>query len=79
MALSITKTLSSKHEIKSKFVALTIALDYLDPVQYLQENENAVEEMIGYSSETLVIGKYVLVFFEALLRKLWYAAGCKQE
>jgi len=33
--LNITKTLSSKHEIKSKFLALNLALDYIDGPLYL--------------------------------------------
>lgn len=71
---SITRTLSSKHEIKAKYLALNLALSHLSAVQFVEENSEAIPEMIELSSETPVIGKYVLTFFEALLQKLW--ASC---
>ena len=77
--MGITKKLSNKHEIKSKYTALNLALDYVNGVDYLQENKDLIGEMIALSTETLVIGKYVLTFFEALLRKLYFAVSCNQE
>ena len=44
--LSIIKSLSSTHEIRAKYTALSIALNYISVKQYLVENENAIEEMI---------------------------------
>ena len=38
--LNIAKTLSTKHEIKSKYTALNLALDYVNAVDYLQENKD---------------------------------------
>ena len=35
--------------------------------------------MISYTSEAAVIGKYVLTYFEAFLRKLWAAVESKPE
>jgi len=64
---SITRTLSSKHEIKAKYLALNLALSHLSAVRFVEENSEAIPEMIELSSETPVIGKYVLSFFEALL------------
>ena len=39
----------SKHEIKSRFLALNLALEYVDIKNYLKENKDAMKEMIGYS------------------------------
>jgi hypothetical protein len=52
-----------------------VALEHIDPLTYLQENPDAIGEMINYSSETPVIGKYVLGFFESFLMKLKTAVG----
>lgn len=73
------KAINSKHEIKSKYVALGLALDNIDPVQYFEQNPQIVKEMLLYSTETLVMGKYVLGFFEAFLKKLWGAVGKDHE
>ena len=35
--------------------------------------------MISHAPETAVIGKYVLTYLEAFLRKLWVAVGSKPE
>lgn len=71
--LTVVKTLNSKHEIKSKFISLNVALDHIDAVQFLKDNQTIVKEMISYSTETVVCGKYVLTFFENILRKLMTA------
>jgi len=79
MVTDIIKQINSKQEIKSKFVALGLALEYIDPIGYLNENPGAIREMIEFSTETLVVGKYVLNFFEALMRKLFTAVDRKQD
>ena len=67
--------MKSKHEVKSRFIALNLALEHIDILKYLQDQPNAIREMIVHASEEILIGKYVLSFFEALLRKLWYTVG----
>jgi hypothetical protein len=54
-------------------------LDHIDALQYIKENPNAISEMINFSKETLVMGKYVLAFFESILRKLWTSFEGKQD
>lgn len=75
--LSVVRTLNSKHEIKSKFITLNVALEHIDAIQFMKDNSNIIREMISYSSETPVAGKYVLTFFEQFLRKLMTAVGSK--
>lgn len=58
----------SKNNIKSKFVALNIIIDYIDPIKFLEENPNIMKEIIESSIDTINIGKYVLNFLETLLR-----------
>lgn len=72
-------TLSAKHEIKSRFITLNLALNYIDPQEYLKNNKYAIQEMINLASETVVIGKYALNYFEEFLRKLWQSVGGKHE
>lgn len=69
----------SKHEIKSRFLALNLILEYVDVTSFIAENPQAIREIIGHSSEAVVIGKYVFVYFEALLKKLWTAVGGNAE
>jgi hypothetical protein len=71
--------MKSKHEIKSRFLALNIALEHLDLEQYLVEQPNAIKEMIVHASEEIMTGKYVLSFFEAFLKKLWHTVNGKQD
>lgn len=40
---------------------------------------NAIEEMIAHTSAAIVIGKYVLAYFEAFLRKLWTVCAFKED
>ena len=68
---AITKKLSSKYEIKAKYITLNLALDHFSAIPFVEENKDAIQEMIELSCETPVLGKYVLSFFEALMRKLW--------
>lgn len=77
--LGIIKTLSSKHEVKSRFLALHLALEYTDVKLYLKENPHAIAEMIMHTSETAVVGRPVLNYFEAFLKKLWLAVDGKPE
>lgn len=77
--LAVVKTLNSKHEIKSKFITLNVALEHIDSVQFLKDNSTIVKEMIYYSTETVVCGKYVLTFFEQFLRKLMNVMSSSQQ
>lgn len=77
--LKIIQTLSSKHEVKSKFLALNLAMEYVDVKQFLSQHPDAIAEMIAHTSETAVVGKHVLTYFEAFLKKLWAAVVGKPE
>jgi len=71
--------MKSKHEVKSRFIALNLALEHLDLLSYLAEHPHAIREMIVHASEEILIGKYVLSFFEAFLRKLWLTLHGKED
>lgn len=60
---------TSKGGYKSRFLALNIMVDYLDPFQFIEENPQMIKEVMETTTETLVSGKYVLNFFEAFLKK----------
>ena len=44
-------------------------LDYVDPFTYLNENPGAIREIMESTVEALTTGKYVINFFETLLKK----------
>ena len=73
------KGLSSRHEIKAKYTALNLALPHMDAQQFVKDNKGVMAEMIGLSTETPVLGKFVLAFFEALLIKLKVAGGAAAQ
>jgi hypothetical protein len=50
-------------------MALNLAVEYIDPYKYLQENGGLVREMIESTLVTVTTGKYVLNFFESILRQ----------
>ena len=77
--MKIVSLHNSIHEIKSKFLTLNLALDHIDALQYIKENPTVIKEMIYFSKETQVLGKYVLAFFESFLRKLWTSFEGKQD
>jgi hypothetical protein len=77
--MKIVSLHNSVHEIKSKFLTLNLALDHINVQQYLKENPEAIKEMIHFSKEIQVMGKYVLAFFESYLRKLWTTFEGKQD
>jgi hypothetical protein len=71
--------MKSRHEIKSRFLALNLALEYTDIKEYHKSNPDSISEMISHTSEALVIGKYVMSYFEGFLRRLWTAVGEKAD
>eukprot|EP00347_Sterkiella_histriomuscorum_P008658 403344256 len=54
---------------KSRFIGLNIIIDYVDPFTYLSENPYAVREIMESTTEAVTTGKYVINFFETLLKK----------
>ena len=76
---SMVASMKSRHEIKSRFLALNLALEYTDIRSYHKENPDAITEMISHTSEAPVIGKYVMSYFEGYLNKLWRAVGEKPQ
>jgi len=42
MIVDIVRALSAKHEIKSRFITLNLALAYIDPLEYLKDNQNTI-------------------------------------
>lgn len=47
--MKIVSIHNSIHEIKSKFLTLNLALDHIDAQEYLNENPQAIKEMIYFS------------------------------
>lgn len=45
-----------------------MAIDYIDPFKYLQENPNIMKEIMESTTETITLGKYVVNCFESLLK-----------
>jgi ABC-type antimicrobial peptide transport system ATPase subunit len=60
--------LRMKQDIKTRFMALNLAIDYIEPYQFLEEQKYLVKEMIESTVETNYIGKYVINFFESILK-----------
>ena len=54
---------------KSRFLALNLMIDYIEPYTYLAEHQDAVKEIIESTLDIGNNGKYVLVFFETILKK----------
>ena len=50
-------------------------IDFIDPFTYLLDHSNAIREVIETTTETLTTGKYVLNFFESLLKKATGKSG----
>lgn len=44
-------------------------IDYVDPFTYLEENPGAIKEIMESTVEAVTTGKYVINFFETLLKK----------
>ena len=61
-------SLLHKQDVKTRFIALNLAIDYIDIFKFLQENPRIIKDVIDSTLETNMIGKYVLNFFENLLR-----------
>jgi hypothetical protein len=77
--LQSVEQMKSRHEIKSRYLALTLALEYIDIKKYLAQNPNAIREMIQFATETQTVGKYVLNYFADFLKKLWSAVGGRAD
>ena len=54
---------------KSRYLALNLLVDYIEPYAYLAENPQTIDEIIESTMDTQQSGKYVQNFFEALLKK----------
>lgn len=54
---------------KSRYLALNLLVDYIEPFAYLAENPKTIDEIIESTLDTQQSGKYVQNFFEALLKK----------
>ncbi len=54
---------------KSRYLALHLLVEYINPIEYIKENPQTIKDVIRSTTETLQNGKYVLNFFEALLKK----------
>jgi len=60
---------TQKGGYKTRYLALCILIEYLDPFKFTIDNPNLIKEVMQSTTETLASGKYVLNFFEALLKK----------
>lgn len=68
--LNVLESLSStKGGYKSKYLALNIMVEYLEPFSYLAEHPSIVRDVIESTVESVTSGKYVINFFEAFLKK----------
>lgn len=65
----IEERAASKGGYKSRYLALNLMVDYLEPYSYLESHPSTVKEVLESATDTLTNGKYVLNFFEALLKK----------
>lgn len=54
---------------KARFLGLNLIIDYVDPFTYIEENPNAIKEIMESTVEAVTTGKYVVNFFETLLKK----------
>lgn len=54
---------------KSRYLALNLMVDYIEPYTYLAENPQTIDEIIESTLDNQQSGKYVQNFFEALLKK----------
>ena len=55
---------------KSRYLALNLMVDYIScPYEYLEQNPQTIKEIIESTLDTQQSGKYVLNFFEAMLKK----------
>jgi hypothetical protein len=60
---------TQKGGYKTRYLALCILIEYLDPFKFTTDNPKLIKEVMQSTTETLASGKYVLNFFEALLKK----------
>ena len=54
---------------KSRFLGLNMILDFVDPYLFIEQNPGVIGEVIESTIEAVTTGKYVLNFFETLLKK----------
>ena len=69
----------SKGGHKSRFLALNLIVDYVEPYTYLTEHPNTVKEIIDSTIDTTLNGKYQLNFFESLLKKALNRVSSESE
>jgi len=62
--IDIVMGLSSRHEVKAKYLALGLALPYLDANKFVANNEGVMAEMIHLSQSTPQLSKFVMSFLE---------------
>ena len=62
--IDIVMGLSSRHEIKAKYLALGLALPYLDANKFVANNQGVMAEMIHLSQSTPQLSKFVMSFLE---------------
>jgi hypothetical protein len=78
--LNLLESLSSaKGGYKSRYLALNLMVDYLEPFSYLAEHPHTVKEIIDSTVESVSSGKYVLNFFETFLKKALTSASKDSE
>lgn len=49
-------------------MGLNLTIEYIDPFKYLEENPTIIREILESTVEGVAVGKYVINFFESLLR-----------
>jgi hypothetical protein len=59
----------SKGGYKSRYLEMKLLIDFIEPWAYISERPGIVKEIIESTIESVTSGKYVLNFFEALLKK----------
>jgi hypothetical protein len=63
----------ARRGVKARFLALNSLIDYIEPQSYINENPGMMREMMESSKQTATSGKYVINFFESLLKKAWHS------
>lgn len=59
----------SNQDLKTRFIVLNMAIEYIDPYKYIEENPQLVREIMESTTDTITLGKYVINCLESLLKQ----------